>query len=305
MKKAVFISIAAFAAIYALEPMNKSLVKNRANYAEDNGGVYGNKMYIYKEAVETQREIYEQSRNRNSKIDITSPTIDKNSKVRGVEVLVEGGNLNIIGRKADVNIGSPTIQGNSGIKEINTAVDLNNINILANQNNTINIAAPKVIGNNPLTTINANANIHSINTAANQNVTANISSVDVASISSGANLSTNVTIDGAVKINGGTTVNVGAVNIGKPKNNNSSGINQIPNGAHDTQPIGKLPVLTNINTNSSGMAYTGEGTTNGGIDSRTGREIGNGVSINKTKTTSESTGFYIENFSKAAAGTGY
>lgn len=225
MKKAVFLSVAACSFLYSAEPMNKSLLKNRANYAEDNGGVYGNKMYIYKDAVETQREINEQIRHGSRNIEIASPTIDKNSKVRGVETLVEGGNLNIIGRNADVNIASPKIAPNSGVREINTAANLNNINLLSNTNNTVNIAAPTVSGNNPLTVINTNVNLGSLNTAANQNMTANIGSSTIDSTTSVKSLTTNVTVSGAVKVNSGSTVNVGAVNVGRQNNSSQNNMN--------------------------------------------------------------------------------
>lgn len=251
MKKTVFLSIVACSFLHSAEPMNKSLLKNRANYAEDNGGVYGNKMYIYKDAVETQREINEQIRSGSRNIEIASPTIDRNSKVRGVETLVEGGNLNIIGRNADVNIASPKIAPNSGVKEINTAVNLNNINILANTNNTVNIAAPTVSGANPLTVINTNVNLGSLNTAANQNMTANIGSATIDSTTSVKSLSTNVTVSGAVKVNNGSTVNVGGINVGKQQN---SGANSSGNGVGGTSSQNYVvkPVVLN-NSSTSGV----------------------------------------------------
>jgi len=248
MKKTVFLSIVACSFLYSAEPMNKSLLKNRANYAEDNGGVYGNKMYIYKDAVETQREINEQIRSGSRNIEIASPTIDRNSKVRGVETLVEGGNLNIIGRNADVNIASPKIAPNSGVKEINTAVNLNNINLLANTNNTVNIAAPTVSGSNPLTVINTNVNLGSLNTAANQNMTANIGSATIDSMTSVKSLSTNVTVSGAVKVNSGSTVNVGGINVGKRQNSGASSSDNGVGGTSSQNYVVKPVVLNNSST---------------------------------------------------------
>jgi len=260
MKKTVFLSIVACSFLYSAEPMNKSLLKNRANYAEDNGGVYGNKMYIYKDAVETQREINEQIRSGSRNIEIASPTIDRNSKVRGVETLVEGGNLNIIGRNADVNIASPKIAPNSGVKEINTAVNLNNINLLANTNNTVNIAAPTVSGANPLTVINTNVNLGSLNTAANQNMTANIGSATIDSITSVKSLSTNVTVSGAVKVNSGSTVNVGGINVGKRQNfsqdNSSFGKqNNIVVGDRTFPSEGVMQISNTLNSNTNNIIF--------------------------------------------------
>ncbi|MBF0376837.1 MAG: hypothetical protein HQK72_05090 [Desulfamplus sp.] len=288
------------------EDMNKSLVKNRARATEESRETVGGKMYIYKSQRDVKKELQQQQRSRNNEINIGSPTIDNNTKIRGAEIFVDGGNININNRKNDVNIGSPKVLGNNGLKQINTQVEINSLNVNNNQDINVNIGTPTVSNPGSGLEINSNAKIHSIDVSGNRGgLETNIGGANISTPTAIKNITTSVTVDGEIKVKDGATLNVGTINIGKTKDeeidkNNRNGRNtnyttqQFPPVAAPVVPattttnnniiqqIKPLPTNSNITLkeqNQSGLSEIpiGTGTTNGGIDPTTGKRIGNSV----------------------------
>ena len=114
----------------------KKLVKNRAKLYESTGGVSpaSKDLYIYaddKDIEQSLKDIKKTPRAlRGESVNIVSPVIDKKSKVRNVNIVVDAkkginvdkGRLGIKDNQ-EINIASPTVSKGAKVRDINITID--------------------------------------------------------------------------------------------------------------------------------------------------------------------------------------